>query len=225
MDDDLLARWCRTLAPLLPADAADPGAAGAALLTRWAEPHRRYHDPRHLREVLAALDELAGPADPPATAVLAAYWHDAVYDPQAAANEERSAVLATTVLADLGIAPDLVAEVARLVRATADHVVDPTDPAGVLLCDADLAVLAAAPERYAEYAADVRVEYAHVPDEAFGPGRSAVLRSLVDRPRVYTGAGPAWEERARANVAAELDRLSGPLLPTGCAAAPRRPAG
>jgi len=220
VDDDLLARWSRTVAPLVPApcDQGPLRAAGVALLDRWAEPHRRYHDRRHLREVLAAVDAMTAPGEPPAAALLAAYWHDAVYDPRSVDNEERSAVLATTVLTALGVAPDLAAEVARLVRATADHVVDPDDPVGALLSDADLAVLAAAPERYAEYAAAVRVEYAHVPDAAFAAGRSAVLRSLVDRPRVYTGGRPGWETRARANVSAELDRLS-PV----CAAAPRRP--
>ncbi len=220
MDDDLLDRWSLTLAPLQSAHPDLARAAGTDLLARWAEPHRRYHDRRHLGEVLAALDELAGVDGAPAAAVLAAYWHDAVYDPEATDNEERSALLAAQVLTGLGVAPELVADVVRLVRVTADHVVDPADRVGVLLCDADLAVLAAPAERYGQYAADVRVEYAHVPDPAFAAGRSAVLRALVDRPLLYAGGRPAWEARARANVAAELDRLS-----AACVAAPRRPAG
>ncbi len=217
MPDDLLDRWARVLAPHA-GGPAEVEAAGVDLLVRWAEPHRRYHDLRHLREVLAALDDLA--PDAPPAAVLAAYWHDAVYDPRATDNEERSAVLASAVLTGLGLTRDLVATVARLVRATAQHEVEPADRPGVLLNDADLAVLAATPERYAEYAADVRVEYAHVGDAAFAAGRSAVLRSLVDRPRLYAAERPGWEVRARANVAAELDRLS-----AACAAAPPPPAG
>jgi len=206
--DELLARWSSTLEPLLPGGRAPAAAAaGEDLLARWAEPHRRYHDQRHLREVLAALDVL-GPA--PVEAVLAAFWHDAVYDPAAPDNEERSAVLAGAVLTDLAAPPGLTAEVARLVRSTADHVVAGDDAAAVLLCDADLWVLAAPPARYAEYARAVREEYAHVPDEAFTDGRSAVLHALVDRPRLYTCdlAHRQWEQSARDNVRAELQRLS-----------------
>lgn len=215
---DLLGRWSWTLASLVPPGRdQDVARAGSELLARWAEPQRRYHDQRHLEEVLAAIDRLA--PDPPAAAVLAAYWHDAVYDPRAADNEERSARLAADVLDGLGTAPELVAEVARLVRATAAHVVDLGDVAGVLLNDADLAVLAAPAERYEAYSRDVRAEYAHVPDDAFAAGRSALLRGLVDRPRLYAGRRPEWEVRARANVDAELRRLN-----AACGAGPPRPA-
>ena len=97
----------------------DVAGAGAALLGRWSEPHRAYHDLAHLDEVLHRIDLLAGEADRPDLVRLAAWFHDAVYDPRATDNEERSAEVATVALADLGLAPDAVAEVARLVRLTA----------------------------------------------------------------------------------------------------------
>ena len=59
------------------------------LLRRWGEPHRHYHDRRHLSEVLAAL-----PDDAPRAVRLAAWYHDAVYDPTRDDNEEASARLA-----------------------------------------------------------------------------------------------------------------------------------
>ena len=176
-------------------------------MARYREPHRAHHDERHLAEVLAALDALTGATAPPPV-LLAAYWHDAVYDPRAADNEERSARLAVADLAPLGV---VTGEVARLVRLTAAHDPAPEDRAGALLCDADLAVLAAAPERYADYAAGVRAEYAHVADEAFRAGRAAVLRTFLDRPAVYaTAAGrERWEAAARRNLAGEVAALSG----------------
>ena len=69
----------------------DVAGAGAALLGRWAEPHRAYHDLAHLAEVLERVDLLAAEADRPDAVRLAAWFHDAVYDPTAADNEERSA--------------------------------------------------------------------------------------------------------------------------------------
>ena len=98
----------------------------------------------------------------------------------------------------------------RLVRLTATHDPADGDPAGAVLSDADLAVLAAGPERYAEYVAGVRREYSHVPDEAFRRGRADVLRGLLAAPAMFrTATGRRlWEQRARANVEAELSALA-----------------
>jgi predicted metal-dependent HD superfamily phosphohydrolase len=200
---------------------APPGraeAAGQDLLDRYAEPQRRYHDRRHLTEVLDAVDLLAGQVTEVGdlvTVQLAAWFHDAVYDPEAGAgaNEEASAALAEEVLAALGQPPTRVAAVAALVRATADHqVADDLPPIdAAVLFDADLAILAAPAERYMTYAADVRAEYAHVPHAAFRSGRAAILQGFLDRPRIYRThpAYQAWEQRARTNLATEIAELAG----------------
>ena len=142
---------------------------------------------------------------------LAAWFHDAVYDPHRADNEEASAHLAEEVLPGCGVAEDLVASVARLVRLTAAHDPAGDDHDGAVLCDADLAILAAGPERYGEYIADVRAEYAHVDDETFRVGRAAVLEALLGHDALFrTPVGrTTWEERARHNLAAELALLRG----------------
>ena len=200
-DGGLLARWTGPLGP-----AAEP--AGRELLDRWAEPHRHHHDRRHLTEVLDAVDELTG-GDPPTAVVLAAWFHDAVYEGRAGEDERASAALAARVLPAL--APALVDEVVRLVLLTASHRPEPGDDAGALLCDADLSVLAAPPERYASYVQGVRQEYAHVGDAAFRSGRAQVLRALLGGPLFHTpAAADRWEARARAQVAAEVQRLTGP---------------
>jgi predicted metal-dependent HD superfamily phosphohydrolase len=185
---------------------------GRELRRRWREPHRHYHTGRHLRAVLDVLDRLAAGARRADLVRLAAWYHDAVYDPWAAAgrNEADSAELAAVELTRLGVPAGAVAEVRRLVLLTDGHRVEPGDTDGALLCDADLAVLASAPEEYDRYAAAVRREYAHVPDEAFRAGRAAVLRHLLDLPRLYRTATLAgrWEAPARANLERELAALS-----------------
>ncbi|WP_088316503.1 metal-dependent phosphohydrolase [Kineosporia sp. R_H_3] len=193
------------------AGAAAVDAAGADLLARWAQPHRRHHDTEHLTEVLAAIDLLVADAADPAAVRLAAWFHDAVYDGRPGDDEEASAVLAEEVLTRLGVPDDRVARAARLVRMTAAHVPSDGDPDEAVLSDADLAILAAPAPRYARYAAAVRAEYAHVPDDAFRAGRSAVLAGLVAADRLYrTAPGrQRWEAAARANVAAELEALRG----------------
>ncbi len=172
----------------------------------YAQPARGYHDVRHLAEVLARIGELG--AAEHRELVLAAWFHDAVYDGQAQA-EERSAALAEAELAD---EPGVdVAEVARLVRLTDSHRPHPGDFAGELLSDADLAILAAPPPRYAQYVAGVRREYAAVPDPLFAAGRAAILRDLLDKPTLFhtAHAREHWEAAARANLTRELEALTG----------------
>lgn len=182
---------------------------GRSLLARYAEPHRHYHDRRHLSEVLDALQSLAGDGGTPAPVLCAAYWHDAVYDPTRTDNEERSAALAAAVLGGLGLPSGDVEEVVRLVRLTVSHEPAAGDDAGALLCDADLGILASPPGRYRAYAEAVRREYAHLDDGTFRSGRAAVLGRLAARPRLFTGeqAHRRWDVPARRNLRAELARL------------------
>lgn len=174
------------------------------LLTAWDRPG--YHDQRHLLEVLDRLDELdrAGASFDRVPVSLAAWFHDAIYDGLPCA-EERSALLASARLPD-----PPAAEVARLVRMTEHHQAFPDDLNAAALSDADLGILAADAARYDEYARDVRTEYAQVIDADFRAGRAAVLRNLLAGPTLFrTSQGQAmWEERARVNVAAEIERLS-----------------
>ena len=181
------------------------------LVAAYADPDRGYHDLRHLAEVLERVAELLAvtPAGVDAEAVrLAAWFHDAVYD-GGADDEERSAQLAVHELSRAGLPLAVVEEVARLVRTTAAHRPAADDPAGQVLCDADLAILAAGSERYREYVDGVRREYAAIPEADFRAGRAAVLRDLLAKPTLFhTGHGLAhWEQPARANVQQELESL------------------
>ncbi|ACY99280.1 MULTISPECIES: HD domain-containing protein [Thermomonospora] len=204
--DDLVARWVALAGE-------ETRRIGADLADRYGEEHRRYHTREHLVAVLDLVDELAGHADDPDLVRLAAWFHDAVYDPRRGDNEERSAVKAERVLADTDLPPEAIAEVARLVRLTATHTPGPADRNGQVLCDADLAILGADAERYAAYAAAVRSEYAFVPEEHFNAARADILRSLLAKPTIFhtPPARERFERRARRNLHQELSRLESAL--------------
>ncbi|MFC0503755.1 metal-dependent phosphohydrolase [Micromonospora costi] len=210
---DLLDRW---RAAATGAGAAGPGLtdAGDELVRRWREPHRHYHTIDHLRAVLDVVDRYAGLADRADLVRLAAWCHDAVYNPRAAgdANERDSADLAGRLLAGVGLPPAAVTEVRRLVLLTAGHEVAAGDADGALLCDADLSVLAAPEPAYDRYAAAVRREYAHVPDADFRAGRARVLHGLLALPTLFRlpKLHEQWEQRARANLTRELAALTRP---------------
>lgn len=179
------------------------------LLAAYDDPTRGYHNRRHLGEVLGRLEELAAHDTPfdRTPVLLAAWFHDAVYDGERDA-EERSASWAEEALVDL-TGPATVVEVARLVRLTEHHRPEPGDANGCALSDADLAILASTPERYEQYVTAVRREYAHLPDEVFDAGRAEVLRALAAKPQLFhtTYAAATWETTARANLDRELRAL------------------
>ncbi|MCT7351548.1 hypothetical protein N4P33_05100 [Streptomyces sp. 15-116A] len=193
----------------------DPTPYADNLLARWQEPQRHYHTLTHLTAVLDHIDELEAYADDPDVVRLAAWFHDAVYQPERSENEERSARLAERALVEAGVPDDKVAEVARLVRLTVAHDPADDDRDGQVLCDADLAILGSPPWAYAHYTAAVREEYHFVPADAFREGRAAVLRQLLDLPRLFrTPYGQErWEATARYNIRGELEMLSLPVPP------------
>lgn len=209
--DDLNDRWRAAADAAGATDPAGVARAGSRLLAGWREPHRHYHGVAHLRAVLAVVDAYAGSARRPELVRLAAWCHDAVYDPRTTgdANERASAELAGELLTGAGLPAPVVTEVRRLVLLTAGHVVAADDPDGALLCDADLAILAAPADRYDRYAAAVRREYAHVPEPAFRAARARILAELLALPALYRlpPLHATWETSARTNLTRELTTL------------------
>ena len=140
---------------------------------------------------------------------LAAFFHDAVYEPTRSDNEAQSAELAREVLraVDRPEADD----VAAIVLATAKHELPlngPRETAAFL--DADLAILAARPDVYDAYTVNVRAEYSHVADDDFRNGRKAILEGFLQRDQLFfTTIGQArFEVAARANLRREITSLS-----------------
>ncbi|MEP7115100.1 MAG: metal-dependent phosphohydrolase [Ilumatobacteraceae bacterium] len=185
------------------------------VLIRYAEPHRHYHTATHIMFVLRHLREVAQTSaeQPSSEVIAAALYHDAIYDPRVADNEERSAVLAVADLGAIDWSADRCETVAALIVATASHLAEPvaagpvTDTA--MLVDADLAILGADPGAYQAYADGVRAEYSHVDDEQWSIGRAAVLHRFLGRDRLFFTdyMHAALEHRARANIGAELAAL------------------
>lgn len=195
---------------------------GESLLQAWEQPHRAYHHSGHLSQMLTDLDRLyahhSQAGSTPLALILAAWFHDAVYEGAPGEDERRSEQLASTSLKPLvtvGLLTDQELQmVSLLVRATATHKLPESadlpagyEPADIqLFLDADMAILAADSARYRRYLRGVRSEYSHFDDEAFRTGRTTFLRSILGRERIFLSeeAFKLWEEPARANLRAEL---------------------
>ena len=194
---------------------------GESLLQAWEQPHRAYHHSGHLSQMLTDLDRLYAyrtQGSTPLALVLAAWFHDAVYEGAPGEDERRSEQLANISLEPLVTAGllsgDELQMVSLLVRATATHKLPESadlpagyEPADIqFFLDADMAILAADSARYRRYLRGVRSEYSHFDDEAFRAGRMTFLRLILGRKRIFLSEEgmQLWEEPARANLQAEL---------------------
>jgi predicted metal-dependent HD superfamily phosphohydrolase len=176
--------------------------------TALAAPGRHYHTLGHVSDCLELLGEANLKESDLAVAELAVWFHDVVYDPGRGDNEGRSAQLAEQWLAAQGIETD---EVVAIIEMTAGHALpEGAGDAMRAVHDVDLAILGVTPDEYQAYAAAIREEYSHLSDVEYRAGRIAVLDRIAGAEPIYVLARfrAVLEEQARANIAAEIERLS-----------------
>jgi predicted metal-dependent HD superfamily phosphohydrolase len=194
-------RWCQ----LCENAGLDGRAEWAVLTAGYGEPGRAYHNLRHVLDCLRLLDEYGHLAANPVALEFAIWFHDLVYDPRAADNEERSAAAAAEFLAPTSFGP----AVAALIMATMHHTAPPGGDAG-LICDIDLSILGREPAAYAAYAEAIRREYAWVPPDRYAVGRTRVLRGLLERSEIFSHRDlrERFDKQARANLHWEISALT-----------------
>ena len=191
-----------------------PAPVRAELVTAYTAPDRHYHALAHIEALLALADAHAAFISDHDAVEAAIWFHDAVYDTRRKDNEERSAELALAGLAGIA-APDRLARIAAMIRATASHAVPHFEHAAAtqdcaLFLDFDLAILGSPAAEFAAYEAAVRREYSWVNESQWIAGRRAVLQHFLARPAIYATAQfrASHEAIARQNLSAALARLS-----------------
>jgi predicted metal-dependent HD superfamily phosphohydrolase len=185
-----------------------------AALSHHRQPHRAYHDERHVLELL----ELAAKHTPDLTETerLAIMFHDAVYVPGApkGMNETLSALLMRATIAGLvraGTIPappqQMVDEAAKIIEETTH--IDPPSSSAARVCDLDLWRLAAPWEEFQQHSADIDREFRHLypPGDACKLARKQFYHSMLARDHVFHT--PYFRERfepiARANFQRALN--------------------
>ena len=183
------------------------------LKARHAEVHRHYHTWAHVDALLTWMEEITGQINDPHAVELAVLFHDAVYDPQSTDNEARSAELMMSELD--GLVPQAALEKAKiLILATVGHQLPRTaDNLLVSDCafflDMDLSVLGTQTAVFDAYEQAIRKEYSFVPAEDYRKGRSAILRSFLERDQLYFTRyfHDRLEQQARSNLSRSIERL------------------
>jgi len=175
----------------------------------YAEPARAYHTAQHIRDCLDQFDPSRHMAQHPDEVEAAIWFHDAVYLPGAPDNEDCSARLVRTTLADARAPVEVAHRIAELVLAT-QHLAIAAEPDAALLCDIDLSILGRTHEVFDEFERRIRQEYAWVPAPVYRGARAEILAGFLRRRSIFQTDyfRDRYEAPARANLARILKDLS-----------------
>lgn len=175
------------------------------LARRYCEPHRAYHILTHPAEMIAVGMELGGLSNEQIAAI---WYHDAMYEPGASDNEEKSVML----LYDHYLKMDFGREdlfrfdiVAQIIRDTKDHIATIEESKRVI--DLDLRELGSGLLHYWENAKRIRREFGAFSDEEWKIGRIKFLEKMLNRSIFYTEPFVYDENAARFNMNYERQLL------------------
>lgn len=188
------------------------------LVPRYQEPHRCYHTWSHIVSCFGALELITSFSSLEVT--LALLYHDAVYEPLAENNEERSASLLLAEGRRAGIDEEVLQNAFFMILMTKhDAKRFPKMPPSkmtpsyfeqaCIVVDADLSILGADASYFDRYEDNIRQEYSMVPNIAFAAGRTKVMQSFLDRktPIFETPRSrELWEAQARKNLERSVKR-------------------
>lgn len=188
--------WVRCLRP--GSDSA-PDAAWALIDFHYDEPHRRYHDKRHLAFCLEQLDLALDQAAEPDRVQMALWFHDIINEPGQLDNEARSADLFEEQARGV-MSEDFIAAVKDLILVTT-HNEPPEDFDQRLLCDVDLASFGCHWDRYLYDTNSIKAEFVGSAEE-YSQKKQKFLEAILNRPRIFLTDffNERYENQARKNI-------------------------
>jgi len=182
----------------------DHRALVAAARLHYAQPHRGYHGPEHLDELIDLARQHTPDLDD--AEQLALLFHDAVYVPGAGRgeNERLSALLMRASVAAFDLGQVDLDRASRIIEATTHAEPPPTEAARV--CDLDLWRLAAPWEAFVRDTLGIRHEYLHLhaDEAAFWAARKAFYKSMLAKPTLF--ATDYFRERVEAAARENMRR-------------------
>lgn len=176
------------------------------LLDAYSEPQRHYHTIQHIVECLAFFHQIKNQLNDPIAVELAIWFHDAIYDPQAIDNEEKSAELIEQYCSQLFEKAQL-QKVYEWIIATKKHS-PATDQDLNYLLDIDLAILGSSKRRFAEYEQQIQQEYSWVDADLYQVKRAEVLNYFFEMKPLYQTEyfRDLLEEQAKYNLTSSLSK-------------------
>ena len=174
------------------------------LLKAYNSNGRFYHTIQHLNEMLELFEALEGKFNVKSSLLWAILFHDYVYNPASANNEEDSVLVWEEFYEEnkLKLEPTLKEEVSELIMATKTHEASTINPLHQAMVDMDLAILASDVNRFNEYERQIRHEYSFVNDGIYNEGRVAFIKKILARNTIFLTSyfRDKYEDKARMNL-------------------------
>lgn len=148
------------------------------LLAMWNESHRHYHNLNHLNDLINQINENKSKFSEKdyEKLMLAALFHDCVYDPTSNVNEEKSAEFFESCAVDKKNKD--IEEVKQIILDTKSH--QPTTQLSESFSKFDMSIVERDFNQLLDWETGIREEYKSFGEE-YKPGRLRFLESLLDK--------------------------------------------
>jgi predicted metal-dependent HD superfamily phosphohydrolase len=209
MEERFIALWARSCAPR---QATNTSHIWQNLVKFYGESHRAYHTLEHIEDCLDALDQAKDELDNVDQVELAIWFHDIIFAPGQADNEERSAEYFQSVAIG-NLSGQQIFSVCELIMATMHHhhrIKPPGSVDSQFMVDIDLSSFGLGEKAFAENTDKLRLEQPGQSTEEFERATMGFFHSLLQRERIYYTRFffELLEEKARNNILAALKRMA-----------------
>ena len=147
------------------------------ILERWREPHRKYHGISHLEDLISQIEAKRSEFSDSEYEMLliAALFHDAIYDPLSDMNEEESAQL----LLGLSDGSKEVMDICQIIIDTKTHI--SSTPISEKFCAMDMDIVNRPIDALLEWEEGIRYEYSALSKDEYKLGRIRFLESIASK--------------------------------------------
>ncbi len=179
----------------------------------YSNSERDFHNLSHLEQLYAVLSPFQDQVEDWDCLLFSLFYHDIAYDVVQYVlendNEERSAVIAESALAEIGFSANKTQRCKQTILATKTHLAT-IDADTNIFIDADLSILGQPWDAYHDYMKNIRKEYIIYSDHIYNAGRLKVLKQFLKMERVYKTDHfyNLYEAAARENMTREIEILS-----------------
>ncbi|MCP5158655.1 MAG: hypothetical protein H6975_04435 [Gammaproteobacteria bacterium] len=179
------------------------------LLHLYGEAHRHYHTLDHIQHCLQEFDQAATRMDDPHAVEIALWFHDAIYEPGAKDNEQRSAELFQKYSNSSGCTDMLFQRRIHDLIMVTTHREQPSQPDEQFIVDIDLSSFGLPWDRFEQDGQRIRAECAGLSDDEYYPGHVRFLQALWERPTFFFTDffQKRYEQTARENIARLITSL------------------
>lgn len=178
------------------------------LINAYNDKNRAYHNINHIKLCLSEFDQVQDRLKNPKEVELAIWFHDVIYDPKSAYNEEESAKFAVLKLNNYETTCIRIDRVKDLILSTKhDRTINTSD--AEYLIDIDISIFGYPPKIYEDYEKNIRKEYKWVPDTIYRKKRMELLISFLSRDKIYytNYFSNKYERQSRSNLKEALKSL------------------